>query len=253
MLATSGEGNSLTTARARMEAGQSGTTRLQHLYELGLSTFRRGEGSVPSREEVAVLLQALQDVPIEELGLAMPESNGMPQTSYPWTRRLRSRLASSVTYLPVQEVMSLHIGVFCLPANATIPLHDHPGMTVLSRVLYGRVQITSYDWLPNEGDGIARMVADEIISGPTGTSILFPTWANVHSLTALTPCAVLDILAPPYAPAGGRDCTYFLECPIQDEVEKEKLGQGSVRLQACDPPDDFEVRRGQYTGVRVQE
>lgn len=34
---------------------------------------------------------------------------------------------------------------------------------------------------------------------------------NIHSFTALSPCAVLDVLTPPYAPSCGRDCTYYQE------------------------------------------
>jgi quercetin dioxygenase-like cupin family protein len=38
-----------------------------------------------------------------------------------------------VTYLHIHEDDDLTLGVFCFPRGAVIPLHDHPGMTVLSR------------------------------------------------------------------------------------------------------------------------
>lgn len=33
------------------------------------------------------------------------------------------------------------LGIFCLPAGQTIPLHDHPGMVVISRLLFGTMSI----------------------------------------------------------------------------------------------------------------
>ena len=39
------------------------------------------------------------------------------------------------------------IGIFVFPPYARIPLHDHPGMCVLSRILYGDVRVVSLDLL----------------------------------------------------------------------------------------------------------
>lgn len=39
------------------------------------------------------------------------------------------------------------IGVFLMPAGAAFPYHDHPGMTVFTRVLAGSVRIRNLDWV----------------------------------------------------------------------------------------------------------
>ena len=50
-----------------------------------------------------------------------------------------------VRYLHVKEVPHKYsAGIFVFPPNAEIPLHDHPDMVVLSRVLYGELHVRSF-------------------------------------------------------------------------------------------------------------
>lgn len=64
-------------------------------------------------------------------------------------------------------------------------------------------------------DGVAGKVIDGVFSAPCEPSVLFPrSGGNIHSFTALTPCAIMDVLSPPYSEELGRPSTYFSDFPI---------------------------------------
>jgi len=54
------------------------------------------------------------------------------------------RHQAPVTYIEVFEDENVSIGVFVLRDGAKIPLHDHPYMYGVLKVIYGKVKIQSY-------------------------------------------------------------------------------------------------------------
>ncbi|POM72184.1 hypothetical protein PHPALM_11144 [Phytophthora palmivora] len=159
-----------------------------------------------------------------------------------------------VHYKHVYEDETFSIGIFILPPGVSIPLHDHPGMSVISRLLYGSLHIKSYDLVKDGAVPVgkkhkARLQADEIVVAPH-TAELLPDYGNLHELVGGEDigCAFVDIITPPYDANDGRDCTYYrVIASPNEESNSEKL----VTLEAYEP-HDFEVVTEAYHGPHLQ-
>ena len=142
------------------------------------------------------------------------------------------------TYLGIVEHADYAIAAFVLAPHAKIPLHDHPGMTVLSSVISGSLRVTSFDV---GADGKARR-SESVLSSDDGPAALFPSHNNVHEFRAgAGGTVVLDVIVPPYDEDSGRDCHYF---------EAAAIGDGVFRLREVPEPADFECLGAVYQGLR---
>ncbi|KAG1711462.1 hypothetical protein DVH05_008714 [Phytophthora capsici] len=144
---------------------------------------------------------------------------------------------NDVHYWKLWESDTIDIGIFFMPPNSAIPLHNHPGMSVVTRVLYGSATVTSYDIISDTevqrleaGDEIVyedatfssdavnpekesvswARVSREGQFGQETTTWLDPRRFNLHNIQANSEigCAMLDIMVPPYDNAN-RDCHHF--------------------------------------------
>lgn len=102
------------------------------------------------------------------------------------------------------------VSLFLIPACGGIPLHDHPGMDVLLRVVAGRLRLRALDRVDPVA-GLARPAGERVLGPEDGVVAGGPVAGNLHAVEALGPCAFIDVLAPDYAP--GRPCRYYAEMP----------------------------------------
>ncbi|XP_056153297.1 2-aminoethanethiol (cysteamine) dioxygenase a [Lampris incognitus] len=187
----------------------------------------------------------------------------------------KAELASPpVTYMHICETDAFSMGVFLLRSGASIPLHDHPGMNGVLKVLYGKVSVTCFDKLeggrgargeppPTQSAAAARRSVGEY-SEDSGPCLLTPLRHNLHQIDAVEgPAAFLDILAPPYDPDDGRDCHYYkvLQAtgaggPDGDpkerrDEEEEKEKEEVMWLLEIPQPEDFWCGGEPYRGPAV--
>jgi cysteamine dioxygenase len=140
------------------------------------------------------------------------------------------RCVSPVTYISVYEDAYVTISIFIVKSGEKLPLHDHPHMHGILKVIAGTVKIQSYTAIPNAGaespGSGGRMVCEMsknrtqraikipevIVSENDGACFLTPSERNLHEIYSVDgPAAFLDILSPPYNEMGERSCHYFKE------------------------------------------
>ncbi|KAF0923762.1 hypothetical protein E2562_006722 [Oryza meyeriana var. granulata] len=182
----------------------------------------------------------------------------------------------TITRTTIYTCTNFSIVIFFLPPTAVIPLHNHPGMTVFSKLLLGSLRIKSYDWAeppvfaagstPDDHLRLAEVVVDSGFSAPSDTLVLYPAaGGNMHRFTAATPCAILDVLGPPYSE--DRDCTYYQDFPYShccpsdiaelhhhggcrddgEESRRRRLGW----LKETAMPEDLEMYEMPYRGPPI--
>ena len=192
---------------------------------------------------------------------------------------IKERRGSCVRYVHISEVPDKYsVGIFIFPPHARIPLHDHPGMCVLSRVLYGDLERISLDLMRDNNNtnsnnqqmdaatpssssswfqcwsrtqlqqqqqlphGVRRAYLNEQehLEAPD-VAVLYPYEGNLHEFIAgPNGAAVLDVLLPPYDEEDHkRECTFYHIC-------EQPVIKGPCWIVPTNQPEDFHCLSGHY-------
>ncbi|ETW08862.1 hypothetical protein, variant 2 [Aphanomyces invadans] len=193
---------------------------IQTIQQAVLQTIKRNGGRAFNMAEVVEIKELCDRLLPSDLGLEVPRPVSVDQL--PRFRPIR--------YIEVYEDTDISMGIFVMPPGTSIPLHNHPQMTVISRVLYGSMQVNAFDLVAPEIDEefwrrkeerirnaelkhnrfprfrprhlkVAVRRNTELVHGPT-TIELLPDRCNIHEFVAVgdVGCAIFDILTPGYNP-----------------------------------------------------
>ncbi|XP_066521201.1 2-aminoethanethiol (cysteamine) dioxygenase a [Hoplias malabaricus] len=249
---------------------------IQQIANKAKATFKNcspadSKSSSALRSELSALLAELRAA---DLNISPPKrsSNAAAGSS--------SAAKAPVSYMHICETDAFSMGVFLLRRGAVIPLHDHPGMNGMLKVLYGKLRIRCFDKqerpenaseaggggpsspsqsLPNSQSPQSEPQSQQApvwlavrrstceLTEHSGPCLLTPLRDNLHQIEAVDgPAAFLDILAPPYDLDEGRDCHYY-------RVIHPDGGNGNEEtwLLEIPQPDEFWCGGEPYPGPQV--
>lgn len=180
-----------------------------------------------------------------------------------------------VGYIDIYEDIHVTLGVFILKPGMKMPLHDHPHMYGLLKVIAGQVAIHSYtvtdeeDYvLSPEKLPILTITAQKnpplIINAQSDSVLLQPKAGNLHEIVCDTESAAafIDVLSPPYdtlirvdKSMPHSDDSYYSYLPRKCRFFEivEQLKDDLVKMKECKSPSWFFTSREDYLGPKVVE
>lgn len=225
--------------RPLIELAPADMSNIERIVKQAIYTFSKSQTRIQFQENLSSLIQCmnrltLSDVYVEKEFILNQDSH-------------RDKV-NPIIYIPVYEDLHVLVSIFILKSNSVIPLHDHPLMHGILKVLSGSVHIQSYSHSSNyikqrneneacspseqyfvEDDVLypERLIVNKnsptILSEQDNCGVLTPLLSNIHEVRSHNgPSAFIDVLAPPYNTStikniGPRDCTYFEEVGNDNE------------------------------------
>ncbi|XP_013383160.1 2-aminoethanethiol dioxygenase [Lingula anatina] len=238
---------------------------VQRIGHLARKTFLDISSKVALKENIADLKGVLQTLNASDLNFEerlvenrdvyRPETRGAP-----------------VTYVHIYEDRILSIGIFVIRHGASLPLHDHPDMHGLIKVIHGQGKIKSFTSVPKEDipfpkemelnssvkpwhrDRIipVKLHSDTVVDSDSVCE-LGPEEGNLHYIEAVNgPMAFVDILSPPYDhDTGARVCHYYKELNIEKDVTGSGIQNDICWLLEIPQPSDYWTASAKYKGPRI--
>lgn len=230
---------------------------IQRLAVQALRTFSSNRCGVHFRERLLELKEAmrnisLRDLNIDESLLAVAETESSSGSGL-------ARCVAPVTYIQVWEDRVMSMGVFIIKRDSSIPLHDHPNMHGLIKIIHGTASIQTYNHnnvVNNNGDDTGESSGSDSIAGASGSSKIVsshhkkPTY-QIDVLSSTEPpdasidglplgCTIDVVKNPPSTITSEGDVC--LLTPSECNFHEIKASQGTVAfLDILAPPYDHDT------------
>lgn len=168
-----------------------------------------------------------------------------------------------VLHMHLYETKQVSLSVFLLRKGTKLPLHNHPKMNGLIKIIHGKGIVNAYSPMNKTSNTnlddifMAKHDYRQIVSVKENSLLtLSPNQSNIHEILAVkdSDLAFLDIIAPAY----NLDCEYYelIENdvkntkPIFDISDKEN--ETIVSLKKVECPTSYYCDTLIYTGQKVE-
>lgn len=110
-------------------------------------------------------------------------------------------------HLPNLEIVKIE-----LDAGEIIPVHDHPERSGFLHVIKGKLDVTFYEIVKQDGDKLLFKATGQkqLVAGDE--SILTPTQNNIHTIEAIEDSIMLDSFSPKYDNLPDASCYQLTPC-----------------------------------------
>lgn len=241
------------------------TSLISAVARLAQATFTKTHSEESFKEALTKLRKLANQLSSSDVNF----NRDLVNTSF--TKTLFSSFISNsapVTYISIHEDEDFSIGIFALKNSTKIPLHDHPSMHGIIKVIHGTINVHSYSALPRDRQYILPNEVAKRVTGwkrnflvPTlyhgdttvtsdvqETGLLTPHEHNYHEISTVNgSAAFVDILAPPYN--NDRECHYYkIIATVYDSTLQKDI---TWLLESPDAVRDFWCDSSSYEGPEI--
>ena len=161
--------------------------------------------------------------------------------------------SAPVFYMKLYEDSIISVGIFIIKSHHRIPLHDHPHMFGLIKVLDGQGHLNAYNVQleKNANELVCTKHVSTTISSQSETAVIYPKKSNIHEIYASQNehCAFLDILSPPYS--NENDCTCYMAIPSGPSTTTTTESNENNYILKRIFDDEYYTESLQYTGPTI--
>ena len=215
----------------KMGDGQVVASSIQRIYDslISLTDSSVSKTSSVDGSTLRACLEEMNSVKLEDLGIDLNYVDNL----------------KDCVCMNVVNSAEFDIQVFIIPKGKQLPLHDHPSMHVLSKVVTGHLSVRCFSPHQSGAGGSSSAGRADLILSAKRTSddaawMLSPADGNVHELKAEETTVVFDVLTPPYNEP-------YRPCNFYKSVESEK---GWFLEDAPQPPNRLLPSTVTYRGLR---